>query len=399
VIRRPGSHKRGRHGPAEREDGPVRVLLVTDKLGYAGARLHGAGRLVVAWTQAFDPSRVRIVACALRDPGQLGAEYERQSVPITFLRVRRYDPRTILRLVRLIRAHHIDVLHLQEFAASTFGRIAGLLTRTPTIVHVHAEYTDSAVGGYPLAVRMVDHILSSLAARVVAVSHSVAEFCVAQMGFRRSQVVVIHNPLTRKMRPADEAALAALRRRYGFPADAPVVGAVTRFYSVKGTSFLLEAFARVLEAIPTSYLLLVGDGPERPALEAQARSLGVQERVIFAGFREDIEEHLRLFRVAVLPSLQEGLPLAGIEALSAGVPLVASRVGGLPELVSDGRTGFLVEAGNAAAIADALLRILRDPALEKNLRAQSLIEARRFSMETFVTRMEKTYRETVEAGA
>lgn len=378
---------------------PVRVLLVTDKLGYAGARLHGAGRLVVAWTQAFDSSRVQIVACALRDPGQLGAEFERDRVPITFLGVRRYDPRTILRLVRLIRTHHIGVLHLQEFAASTLGRIAGFLTRTPAIVHVHAEYADSAVGGYPLAVRVIDRILSPLAARVVAVSHSVAEFCVAQMGFRRRQVVVIHNPLPRKVRAVDEAVLDSLRRDYHLPSGVPVVGSVTRFYPVKGTSFLLDAFARILRTMPESYLLLVGDGPERATLEAQARSLGIQGRVIFAGFREDIEEHLRLFNVAVLPSLREGLPLAGIEALSAGVPLVASRVGGLPELVADGRTGLLVEAGDAAAIADAVLRILQDPELEKYLRTQSLIEARRFSMETFVTRMERTYREAAEAGA
>jgi glycosyltransferase involved in cell wall biosynthesis len=197
----------------------------------------------------------------------------------------------------------------------------------------------------------------------------------------------------------DEAVLDSLRRDYHLPSGVPVVGSVTRFYPVKGTSFLLDAFARILRTMPESYLLLVGDGPERATLEAQARSLGIQGRVIFAGFREDIEEHLRLFNVAVLPSLREGLPLAGIEALSAGVPLVASRVGGLPELVADGRTGLLVEAGDAAAIADAVLRILQDPELEKYLRTQSLIEARRFSMETFVTRMERTYREAAEAGA
>ncbi|MEO8088805.1 MAG: glycosyltransferase [Gemmatimonadales bacterium] len=372
---------------------------MTDKLGYAGATLHGAGRLVVAWSEAFDPSRVKIVACALRDPGRLYEGFERAGVPITFLGVRRYDPSAILRLIRLIRAHQIDVLHLQEFGASTFGRIAGLLTRRPTIVHVHAEYGDSAVGGYPLLVRAVDHLLSALTTRVVAVSHSVADYCVGQMGFRRSQVVVIHNPLTREMPPADETSLAPLRRLYGLPPDAVVVGTVTRFHPVKGTTFLLEAFARVLHAVPNSYLLIVGDGPERAALEAQARSLGIERRAVFAGFRDDIEEHLRLFRVAVIPSLHEGLPLAGVEALSAGVPLVASRVGGLPELVSEGRTGFLVEPGNATAIADAVIRILQDPELERSLRAHCLTEARQFSMSTFVTRMEETYRATVEAGA
>lgn len=388
--------KRTGHG---RSQEPIRVLLVTDKLGYAGAKLHGAGRLMVAWAQAFDPSRVKILAYALRDPGRLDAGFQRDGVPITFLGLRRYDPSAILRLIGLIRTHRIDVLHLQEFGASTFGRIAGFLTRRPTIIHVHAEYGDSALGGYPLGVRAIDRILSSVTTRVVAVSHSVAEFCVARMGFRRPQVVVIHNPLTRELRPADEAVPSALRRRYQLPADAPVVGVVTRFYPAKGNSFLIEAFALVLQAVPNSRLLIVGDGSGRSALEAQARSLGIQQSVIFAGFREDVEDHVRLFRVAVIPSLHEGLPLAGIEALSAGVPLVASRVGGLPELVSDGHNGFLVEPGNAAAIAEAVIRILQDPELEQKLRAQCLREAPRFSMETFVSRMEETYREAIEAGA
>jgi glycosyltransferase involved in cell wall biosynthesis len=280
---------------------PVRVLLVTDKLGYAGARLHGAGRLVTAWTQAFDPSRVRVVACALRDPSRLRAEFERDGIPITFLDAGRFDPRTILRLIRLIRAYQIDVLHLQEFGASTLGRIAGLLTRTPSILHAHAEYTTSAVGGYPFPLRLIDRALGPLAARVVAVSHSVAEFCVTHMGFRRRQVVVIHNPLPRPVRGADETVETALRRRYGLPADASVIGAVSRFYPVKGIAFLVDAFARVLRVLPESYLLLVGDGPERGALEKQARALGIMERVIFTGFQEDVEGHLRLCRVAALP--------------------------------------------------------------------------------------------------
>jgi glycosyltransferase involved in cell wall biosynthesis len=378
---------------------PVRVLLVTDKLGYPGARLHGAGRLVTAWTQAFDPSRVRVVACALRDPSGLRAEFERDGIPITFLDAGRFDPRTIVRLIRLIRAYQIDVLHLQEFGASTLGRIAGLFTRTPSILHAHAEYTTSAVGGYPIPLRLIDRALGPLAARVVAVSHSVAEFCVTHMGFRRQQVVVIHNPLPRPVRGADEAVEAGLRRRYGLPADAPVIGAVSRFYPVKGIAFLVDAFARVLRVIPESRLLLVGDGPERDALESQARSLGIMEQVIFTGFQEDVEGHLRVCRVVALPSLHEGLPLAAIEALNAGVPIVASRVGGLPEVVSDGRTGFLVDPGNADAIADAVIRILRDPILERNLKAQCLREAGRFSMQRFVARMEEIYRETVEAWA
>ena len=375
----------------------VRVLLVTDKLGYEQAKLHGVGRLVVEWTRGFHPARVAVVACALRDPGGLRNDFRRDGTPITFLRHGRFNPIAIWSLIRLIRRHRIDVLHLQEFGASTLGRIAGLLTGTPTIVHVQYAYSAQS---YPWYVQLLDRLLAPTTARAITVFGPGREFCVRKIGFRPEQVEVIPNPLPRgAAAPAPPRDVERLRKQYDLHCDTPVVGALTRFFPVKGLPFLIDAFALVLREVPRARLLLIGDGPGRKDLEQQVHALGISERVIFTGFRQDVEAHLGLLWVTVFSSLHEGMPLAAIESLAAGVPMVASRVGGLPEVVSDGKTGFLVAPGAPAEIAEAVLRIFRDAGLRARMSAACRVESRRFSMDAFTESMERVYREVAAASS
>jgi glycosyltransferase involved in cell wall biosynthesis len=161
-----------------------------------------------------------------------------------------------------------------------------------------------------------------------------------------------------------------LRRRYGLSDDALVVGAVSRFFPVSGTRHLLDAFPRVHMAVPSARLLVVGEGAERERLETRARRLGIAPFVIFAGMNDDIAAHLRLCDVAVVSSTDDGLSLAAMEALSAGVPLVATRVSGLSSLVRDGENGLLVPPGDADALASAIIRVLRNPVLRGELAAR-----------------------------
>ena len=166
-------------------------------------------------------------------------------------------------------------------------------------------------------------------------------------------------------RPAGE-----LRRRYGLSDDALIVGAVSRFFPVSGTRHLINAFPRIHAAVPSARLLIVGEGAARETLETQAARLGMSSFVIFAGMNEDVAAHLRLCDVAVVSSTDDGLPLAAMEALSAGVPLVATRVGGLASIVRDGENGLLVPPGDADAIASAVIRVLRNPELRGELAAR-----------------------------
>ena len=163
---------------------------------------------------------------------------------------------------------------------------------------------------------------------------------------------------------------AELRRRYALSDDALVVGAVSRFFPLSGTRHLIDAFPRIHAAVPAARLVVVGDGAEREALETQARRLGIAPFVIFAGMHDDIAAHLRLCDVAVVASTDDGLSLAAMEALSAGVPLVATRMDGVTSIVREGENGLLVPPGDAGALASAVIRVLRNPALRGELAAR-----------------------------
>ena len=161
-----------------------------------------------------------------------------------------------------------------------------------------------------------------------------------------------------------------LRRRYALSDDALVVGAVSRFFPLSGTRHLIDAFPRIHAAVPAARLLVVGDGAEREALETQARRLGISPFVIFAGMHDDIAAHLRLCDVAVVASTDDGLSLAAMEALSAGVPLVATRMDGVTSIVREGENGLLVPPDDVGALASAVIRVLRNPALRGELAAR-----------------------------
>ena len=379
---------------------PIRVLLVADKLGFRDVKLHGTGRLIVEWSTAFDPTRVQVHAYVLRDVGGMGPQLAQAGAPITFLGHGRFDPSSLWTLVRLIRRHRIDVLHLNGHGSSTFGRLAGLLTHTPSVVHVHGDAFYSP-GGYPLYVRAIDRILAPWTARAVSISEATREFCIDAMGFQPSQVEVVHNPTP--LLASGEIGpdrLRALRNRYAIADDEPVVGIASRLHRVKGHHVLLPAFQRVLATCPTARLLVVGDGPERPRLETQARTLGVESRVSFVGFQEEVPAHLRLCRVTAIPSVHpEPFGLVAVESLAAGVPVVASRIGGLPEIVTDGVAGLLVEPDNPEQLAQALLRILTDTSLAAELAARCVRESQRFAMEHHVKQMEEVFRAAVSHAA
>jgi len=203
----------------------------------------------------------------------------------------------------------------------------------------------------------------------------------------------VHNPVsTYTMKPVKPEDVARIRAELGLDGVYPVIGAVTRFYPAKGISFLVGAFPAVLQKFPDARLVLVGDGPLGDDLRAQARALGIDRSVIFTGFRPDAEAFVQLFTVSAVPSLEEGIGNVAIESVVGGVPVVASREGGLPEVVIEGKSGLLVPPGDSAKLATALLRVLGEPFLLDRLRQGCREEAARFSIETYTARLEQLYR-------
>jgi glycosyltransferase involved in cell wall biosynthesis len=378
---------------APRLSRPLRVLIACDHIDYDGA-LHGGGRQLIELVRALDGSDVQPTVCVLRRPSALGRALVAEGLPFAFLGDHPLSPATLATLVQTIRERDIDVLHLTDYGASTFGRVAGWITRRPTIVQVISHHSPHQRKGFPAYVELAYRALAPMTARALAISDSVKEFAVARMGFQAADVEVLPYPLPKhSWTTPTPAQVKAVRARYDIPNGSAIVGAVTRFYPSKGIEHLVRAFPAVLRHAPDARLMLIGQGPQEERLRARARELGIADRVIFAGFQREAHAFVAAFDVAVTPSIEEGFGLVALEAQALGVPVVASRVGGLPEIVLDGRTGLLVEPADASALAGAITRLLGDAELRRRMGEAAKREAQRFSLDAYVARLSAIYRE------
>lgn len=389
------------NGRAEENSGGIRVLLACDRLGYDGnRRLHGAGRLMIDWTRSLVAKGVDVTTVILREPGTVGRELQEEGLPFVFLDRHQYDPRTLMDFVELIRERRIDVLHLQAFGASTFGRVAAALTGKPCIVHVHADYRGEPKG-YPWYVRALDHLLAPLTERVIAISEAVKRFAVEHQGFQERQVRVFHSPVDLEdFRVPSSRERAERRRALEMDPEAPVAVCVGRFHPIKGIDLLVSAWRDVVESIPTARLLLVGDGPMRDELERRVAELDLGASIRFLGYREDVRAVLWAADVAVVPSRDEGLGLAAIEAMACGLPVVATRVGGLPELVRDGENGLLVEPEDPDALSAGIRQLLdSSQTAYAAMRERASDSADGRDLDSYATTLLEQYRSVVEGRA
>ena len=372
---------------------PLRVLIACDHIDYDGA-LHGGGRQLIELTRALDRDEVEPTVCILRKASALGRELQDEGLPFEFFGHARFSPASLPRLVRIIREREIDVLHLTDFGAATFGRLAGLITHTPAILQVISHHSEHQARGFPKYVEAAYRALAPATARTLAISETVKDFAVAHMGAVRDGVEVLPYPLPEHSFSAPEPdEVASVRRLHGIGADEPVIGSVTRFFPSKGIRYLIEAFARVHPHFPSARLVLVGQGPEEGSLRSLAQRLGVTDRVIFAGFQRRPQRYVAMFDVAAVPSVEEGFGLVALEAQALGIPVVASRAGGLPDIIAHGRSGLLVEVGDVPELTAALQRLLGDAALRERMGQAAVGNAARFSLDRYAGRLTQIYRE------
>lgn len=214
-------------------------------------------------------------------------------------------------------------------------------------------------------------------AHMVAVSEDLKRFVLDQTGIPADRVQVIYNGVDEASK-ADPAGIAQYKRDLGLSDDEMVVGVVGNLYPVKGQTYLLDAVPQVLETCPKTTFLLIGRGELEVPLKTKVKTLGIEEKVRFLGLRHDVPKLLAIMDVFAMPSLSEGLSIALLEAMAAGKPVVVTHVGGNPELVVEGETGYLVPAGDAPSLAQAILALLGDPsrAARFGVRAKQLVEER-----------------------
>ena len=295
-------------------------------------------------------------------------------------------------LARLLRRERIDVLHTHTaVAANVLSRLAGRIAGVPVVSHLHIENHFRSQPVARAVLRSLDNATARLAARVVAVSQDTRAALVRQ-GYPPGRVEVVPNGIAV---PPPREPTGRLREELGLPPGAPLVGEIARLCDVKGQRELIRALAK----LPDVHAVLVGDdlernGAYRELLVREARTAGVGDRVVLTGYRPDVPEILDELDVVALPSWIEGLPLVLLEALAHGRPVVATPVGGTPELVVDSETGLLVPPRDPEALAAALRRLLDDPVLAARLGEAGRERVRdRFSVEAMTARLLALYDE------
>ena len=366
----------------------LNVLQVCDHLGWEGSRMHGVKRLFAWMIPRFDRDRYDVSLVSLRKKDVSEETLESFGVDITYLHRSKFDPATLPALLKVIDRKKIDVLHLHGYGATTFGRLAGGLRRIPTIVHEHANLTDT-----PWFQKVADTALEPLTDIALAVSQSTADFVIhaRRIPARKVKVVYLGVPLEEFSRPRSELEIREARRELGIAPEDFAIGTVTRLHESKGNAYLVEAARLVLNERPHARFFIVGEGPLREPLEQQARALNLGDRFVFAGFAKDVARVLSAFDVSVFPSLWEGTPLTVFEALAMGNAIVATDADGLVDVLTHERDAIIVPKRDARALADGLVRAIDEPQTRDRIRAAAAHSARQYDIAAFVRKMEQLY--------
>jgi glycosyltransferase involved in cell wall biosynthesis len=360
----------------------------------------GVETALINWVRKMDPDRFRVHVACFANPGETEKPFvqaaEARGIRVIKIPWGRRKP--LLKASRvvgdLIRANKIDILHTHNCYADCVGAIASFRTPVKTITTV---YVWSALGWKRNLIQFIDRCSLGFFDRITAHCEDTYRKTL-KMGFAREQVKMLTCGFE-----ADEVIVSAedrLRKRRELGADAGemVLANIARLYSEKAQDFLLRAFVKIRDQAPHTRLWIVGSGPLQADLQRLASELGLESSVKFVGFVKHLEAFLPLVDIQVNSSTAEGVPLAICAGMAAGLPIVATAVGGLPEVIRNGRTGLLVPAGDEKAFVESTLRLIRDPQLGARLGSA----ARRFmtedySLDAAVERVQETYYEVLGA--
>lgn len=277
--------------------------------------------------------------------------------------------KAVCSLAQIIRHEKIDLVHTHGVRAGIIGQAAALLARCRKVVAtIHNMHNTTQSFSSSISLRILQSALMRVAvSHTITVSEALKRELESNKWFPQEKTSVIYNGIDADIFSHSKG---ISRTVLGIPEDMPVIGAVARLEPTKGIKYLLEAAYLIDKEYDPVYFLIVGDGPDREFLQQQARMLGIEKKVIFYGFSSDIPSLLPVFDIAAIPSLREGLSIFCLEALASGRPVVASAVGGLPEIICPGKTGLLVPPGDPESLAEALVVLLKNREMAASLGSQ-----------------------------
>ena len=332
---------------------PITIVCVR----YIFAQGGGPELILKAMAKYLNKEKYRLVVVLWLHPvssEKLRYVLEKEGVEVEVLRTHRFNPRIIFQFVKIIKKYHAQILHTHDFLSDIWGIFAGRIAGCKTLCSAHGFVQCS------LKIKAYEYLdlkLMKYFDRVIAGSNSMAGFLRAQ-GIEDKRISVIHNSIDQgDILPCGKE--CDFRKEFSIQKNESIVGVLGRLSSEKGHNIFLKAIADIKQQTPKACrYVIVGDGAEKTNLQLLAKKLQISDRVIFTGYYHNIYCFLKFCDVFVLPSIRESLPLVLLEAMSFGIPVVATDVGGVSELINNKSVGFLIKPGSSKQLGEAILQIL-----------------------------------------
>ena len=359
----------------------TRLLIVIDELDIGGTEQQ-----ILELVKRLDRTKYTPMVCCFR-PGRVSAEIESAGVQVFHLRKRaKFDVGLLFSLLRLMRRERIELVQTYLFTANTWARLAAVLAGVPLIV-TSERNVDMWEEGYK---KVLGRWLDRWTALTIGNSAAVKDYLVDK-GIAADKLQVVYNGVDPR-RFQQPTTVEETKESLGIPFHHAVVGMLARLEPQKDPATFIQAAALVSQKIADVSFLIIGGGSLKSQLEQQVQQLGLSDRVVFAGPRRDVPQLLAICDVSALSSLKEGMSNTIMETMAAGKPMVATNVGGNPELIVDAETGFIVPTRDPGALADKLVRMLsdRDVAAQMGRRAKARI-MEKFSVQSLVKKTEQIY--------
>lgn len=378
----------------------TRLLWLIDSLTVGGAE-----SLILPFARKLDRSRYALTVCCLSTVAgnAIEPQLREEGVTVVNLGARNLRDRAAFRrLVDLVQREKFDLVHAHLPYASIWSAVLSRNTGVPSIASLHVAPSATRELFNTLRHRVMTEVRDRLmrfvmkrwSSRVVSVSDALRRIYLERGGLDPAKMRVVHNGIELDRFRRDRTITRAfVEREFHLPSDARIAVTVAVLRPKKGIEVLLDAATRV----PDAHFLIVGDGPKRQEWEALARELGIAERIRWAGYRRDVDAILAGCDLFVHPSLDDAFPTVLLEAMAAGLPVVATRVGGIPEIVNE-FTGRLVPAGDATELGSAIAVLLGDDVARKRMSvAAERTATEKFSTEAWIARLDAVYREVLQS--
>lgn len=361
----------------------------------------GAEKVLLSLVKKLNRDKYMVMVAYLKGEGRLAEDFRNAGIEVFDLRMRnRMASGAVIRLYRLLKRENIKILHTHLIQADICGFLAGKMAGVPVIIstkHNPDEFRKRR--SIPV---WLDGIFANRSDKIIAVSNAVRDFLIKWERISEDKFTVIHNGVDlddfNLKESASATSITAKKKELGIDSSSQVVGSIGRLDEQKGHRFFLEAIPEILKRVQRVKFLIVGDGPLRSKLEKLSEKLKISQNVIFTGIRHDVPEILAIMDVFVLPSIFEGFGIVLLEAMAMERAVVASKVGGIPEIVDDGLTGILIKPANPPEIANSVITLLKNPEKAKQIGETGRKRVKEtFSADSMVKRVETLYGELCEA--